>query len=67
MGVPQYAAVEELRVDLNEALGVEGASHVIDVGLARPIQPSKVTSSEGVDDPGELELRVILEEILVRG
>lgn len=67
MSIPEDTAVEELRMDLDEALGVERASHVIDVGLSRPIESSEVTSSEGVDDPGELELRMVLEEVLVCG
>lgn len=67
MGVPEDVAMEEASVDPDQALGVERAAHVVDIGLAGAVEAGEVAAAEGVEDPGELILWVVLEESPVRG
>lgn len=52
-------------MDLHETIGVQRATHVVDVGLASPIDPREVGASEDVEGPGELVLGILLQECLV--
>lgn len=53
MGVTEDAAVEELRMDTNQALRIYGATHIVDVGFAGRIESSVITSAEGVENPSK--------------
>ncbi|KAF7791357.1 hypothetical protein EIP86_002371 [Pleurotus ostreatoroseus] len=64
MGVTKNMALKEGRVDTNKALGVQGSTHVVNVGFAGTIEPGKVASSKRVEDPSEVILRVLFDESL---
>lgn len=49
----------------DETLRVEGAAHIVDIGFAGSVESCKVASSECIEGPGKLVLRVVSEEGLV--
>ncbi len=64
MGVTKNMALEEGRVDTNKALGVQGSTHIVNVGFTGTIEPGEVASSKRVEDPSEVILRILFEESL---
>lgn len=65
MGVAEDVAVKEASMDADQALGVERAAHVVDIRLAGAVETREVATTQGIEDPGELILRVLLEERFV--